>query len=117
LQDPPQSVRASTSLGSLAATIATPRRHAQSIHHWPPKRVSPHSIHRSAATDLLGTCADINTIRGWLCHVSLDTTNVYAEVDLQMKAKPLAKCDISKQSDPGKRWRDQPTLMEFLRSL
>jgi site-specific recombinase XerD len=26
----------------------------------------------------------INTIRSWLGHVSLDTTQVYAEVDLEM---------------------------------
>lgn len=33
---------------------------------------------------------DINTIRAWLEHVSLDTTNIYAEIDLEMKAKALA---------------------------
>src|SRR5438477_4615029 len=37
--------------------------------------------------------AYINTIRAWLGHVSIDTTNVYAEVDLEMKAKALAACD------------------------
>ncbi|MER8950410.1 hypothetical protein NKI23_31410 [Mesorhizobium sp. M0809] len=30
---------------------------------------------------------DINTVRGWLGHVSLETTNVYAEVDFETKAK------------------------------
>jgi len=33
---------------------------------------------------------DLNTIRAWLGHVSLDTTNVYAEIDLDMKSKALA---------------------------
>jgi hypothetical protein len=33
---------------------------------------------------------DINTIRAWLGHVSIDTTNIYAEVDLQRKAEVLA---------------------------
>ena len=33
---------------------------------------------------------DINTIRGWLGHVSIDTTNIYAEIDLEMKEKALA---------------------------
>jgi integrase/recombinase XerD len=37
---------------------------------------------------------DINTIRAWLGHVSLDTTHIYAEVDLEMKAKALALCDL-----------------------
>jgi len=34
------------------------------------------------------------TIRAWLCHVSLETTNIYAEADLEMKANALAHCDL-----------------------
>jgi len=59
---------------------------------------------------------DINTIRAWLGHVSLNTTNVYAEVDLKMKAEALAKCTVS----PPKRrtaWSDRPGLLDFLQSL
>src|SRR5437016_2741246 len=59
------------------------------------KRISPHSIRHTAAVHLLRAGVDINTIRAWLGHVSLDTTNVYAEIDLEMKAKALASCDIS----------------------
>jgi site-specific recombinase XerD len=81
------------------------------------KRASPHSIRHSTATHLLRAGVDINTIRGWLGHVSLDTTNVYAEIDLEMKAKALAKCELTPDRKPKKRWRDQPDLMEFLRSL
>jgi integrase/recombinase XerD len=29
--------------------------------------------------------------RSWLGHVSIDTTNIYAELDLEMKATALAK--------------------------
>ena len=81
------------------------------------KRVSPHSIRHSTATHLLRAGVDINTIRGWLGHVSLDTTNIYAEIDLEMKAKALAKCELTPDSKPKKPWRDQPDLMEFLRAL
>ena len=56
------------------------------------KRISPHTIRHSTATHLLRAGVDINTIRAWLGHVSLDTTNIYAEIDLEMKAKALAKC-------------------------
>jgi integrase/recombinase XerD len=50
---------------------------------------------------------DINTIRAWLGHVSLATTNIYAEVDLEMKAKALAACEVedSVKSLPGARTR------------
>jgi hypothetical protein len=59
---------------------------------------------------------DVNTIRAWLGHVSLATTNVYAEVDLEMKAKALAGCEVG-DPGPGKSWREDGGLMEFLRNL
>ena len=60
--------------------------------------------------------ADINTIRAWLGHVSLATTNIYAETDLEMKAKALALCEI-KGTRQATRWRDDAGLMAFLRGL
>ena len=81
------------------------------------KRVSPHSIRHTSATHLLRAGVEINTIRGWLGHVSLETTNIYAEVDLETKAKALAKCDVPDVEKVHRRWRDQPALMDFLRTL
>lgn len=80
------------------------------------KRVSPHTIRHTTATHLLRAGNDINTIRAWLGHVCLTTTNVYAEVDMEMKAKALATCEI-KEEKPKKPWREQKGLMDFLRSL
>lgn len=80
------------------------------------KRVSPHSIRHTTATHLLRAGVDINTIRAWLGHVSLDTTNIYAEADLEMKAKALAHCEVI-EPKPIKRWRENKDLMAFLRSL
>jgi site-specific recombinase XerD len=80
------------------------------------KRVSPHTIRHTTATHLLRAGVDINTIRAWLGHVCLSTTNVYAEVDLEMKTKALVKCEI-KDGKPKKRWRKNARLMEFLRTL
>ncbi len=81
------------------------------------KRVSPHSIRHTTATHLLRAGVDINTIRGWLGHVSLNTTNIYAEIDYEMKAKALAKCEPVSDSKTATHWRDQPDLMDFLRAL
>lgn len=81
------------------------------------KRVSPHSIRHTCASHLLRAGVDINTIRAWLGHVSLDTTNVYAEADLEMKAAALAHCEVKGRSKPGKRWRQDAGLMAFLKSL
>ena len=80
------------------------------------KRVSPHTIRHTTATHLLRAGVDINTIRAWLGHVSVVTTNVYAEVDLEMKAKALANCEVEGE-EPKKPWREDAGLMEFLRTL
>jgi integrase/recombinase XerD len=64
---------------------------------------------------------DINTIRAWLGHVSLETTNRYAEVDLEMKAKALAACAIIDNHRPhtssAAAERKPPDLMAFWASL
>jgi site-specific recombinase XerD len=70
------------------------------------KRISPHSVRHTTAVHLLRAGVDINTIRAWLGHVSLDTTHVYAEVDLEMKAKALARCDVP-QPGCAKPWRKE----------
>jgi site-specific recombinase XerD len=80
------------------------------------KRVSPHTIRHTTATHLLRAGVDINTIRAWLGHVSLNTTNIYAEVDLEMKAKALATCEVG-GNVPAMHWKEDVTLMRFLRSL
>jgi hypothetical protein len=80
------------------------------------KRVSPHTIRHTTATHLLRAGVDINTIRAWLGHVSLNTTNIYAEVDLEKKAKALATCEVY-GAVPSKHWKKDAALMQFLQSL
>ena len=80
------------------------------------KRVSPHTIRHTTAVHLLRAGVDINTIRAWLGHVSLDTTHIYAEVDMEMKAKALARVDITGLKAPRQR-RSLPSLMAFLKAL
>jgi integrase/recombinase XerD len=80
------------------------------------KRIGPHTMRHSCAVHLLRGGVDINTIRAWLGHVSLDTTHVYAEVDLEMKAKALAQCDLPSMG-LVKRWQQRPDMMAFLKAL
>lgn len=81
------------------------------------KRVSPHTIRHTTAVHLLRAGVDINTIRAWLGHVSLDTTHIYAEVDLEMKAKALASVDITDLPAALRPRPPLPSLMEFMRRL
>lgn len=80
------------------------------------KRVSPHTIRHTTATHLLQAGVDINTIRAWLGHVSVNTTNIYAEVDMEMKARALACCEIEASKTPT-HWKNDKDLMSFLENL
>ena len=81
------------------------------------KRVSPHTLRHTTAVFLLRAGVDINTIRAWLGHVSINTTQVYAELDLDMKAKALATCEIAGETTLTVHWSDDASLMAFLQSL
>ena len=75
------------------------------------------SSRHTTATHLLRAGVDINTVRAWLGHVSLDTTNIYAETDLETKARALATCEVTDANKSKRHWRDDPALMTFLRTL
>jgi len=81
------------------------------------KRVGPHTIRHTTAVHLLRAGVDINTIRAWLGHASIDTTNIYAEIDLEMKARALAKCDVGEAARQDSHGIQDRGLMAFLRSL
>lgn len=81
------------------------------------KVVGPHVIRHSTASHLLRSGVDINTIRGWLGHVSLDTTNIYAEIDLETKARALAACTIEDEHVRRRSSQKRPSLMQFLHRL
>ena len=84
------------------------------------KRVSPHTIRHTTAVHLLRAGVDINTIRAWLGHAQLETTNRYVQVDLEMKARALASCAIEgddEEDRPQRSPRDDPELMKFLSAL
>lgn len=83
------------------------------------KRVSPHVIRHSTAMHLLRSGVDINTIRAWLGHASLQTTHIYAESDLEMKAKALAACSppVANHKKPTRTLKPSAAILQFLRSL
>lgn len=99
------------------------RRHAAS---WDttgpqPRRVSPHLFRHTAATHLLDSGVEVNVIRGWLGHVSLDTTNRYAELTLRAKREALGACELDSRTSavprPRAVWKDDKTLLTWLNSL
>jgi site-specific recombinase XerD len=86
-----------------------------------PKHVSPHLFRHTAAVHLLESGVEVNVIRGWLGHVSLETTNRYAEITAQLKEKALRVCELpweTSAASPRKAgWKDDQELLAWLKSL
>ena len=80
------------------------------------RTITPHVIRHTTACHLVLAGVDINTIRAWLGHVSISTTNIYAEIDLTLKANAVALCEVGQQR-PGRSWKEDKDLMAFLKSL
>jgi len=101
------------------------RRHARTL-ETPPvqgrRRISPHVFRHTTAVHLLEAGVEINVIRGWLGHVSLDTTNRYAEINTAAKEAALRVCEppatAASAAFPQKPvWRTDESLLAWLNSL
>jgi len=79
------------------------------------KKITPHVLRHTTACHMVFADVDINTVRAWLGHSSIDTTNIYAEINLKMKAEAMALCDVP-EPDPGRPWKEDTDLMAFLKS-
>jgi site-specific recombinase XerD len=85
-----------------------------------PRRITPHVFRHSTAVHLLEAGVEVNVIRGWLGHVSLDTTNRYAEITLRMKEEALKLCEpdeASRGRHAQPTWQNDDELMHWLTSL
>ena len=82
-----------------------------------PERISPHCMRHSRAVSLLRAGVDLIYIRDLLGHVSVQTTEIYARVDGEMKRKALEKAAGTIGSNQLPAWQKYKTLLEWLRSL
>jgi len=85
-----------------------------------PRRITPHVFRHTTAVHLLEAGVEVNVIRGWLGHVSLDTTNRYAEITVRMKEEALGLCDPPSSAGhrpDRRRWHGNADLMQWLASL
>ncbi len=82
--------------------------------------ITPHSFRHTIAMHLLESEVDVNVIRAWLGHVSLETTDRYAEINISMKEKALSKCDLTPSGAKHRTkviWRDDTKLLDWLQAL
>lgn len=87
------------------------------------RHISPHVFRHATAVSLLESGVEVNVIRAWLGHTSVETTNRYAEISLRMKQAATQICEPPITSNGSaalsKRavWRDDKSLLDWLNSL
>ena len=80
------------------------------------KRLHPHSMRHSTAIALLKAGVTLSTISHFLGHASLNTTNRYLKVDLEMKRKAIARVKpVPRQLRTP--WSKDHTILDWLESL
>ncbi len=82
------------------------------------KRLHPHSMRHSTAVYLLKSGVDLVTVSQWLGHASINTTNRYATIDMEMKREAIAKAEPPYEHPqmPGS-WRTDSSILAWLESL
>jgi site-specific recombinase XerD len=99
------------------------RRHSQHLRNGSTDQhlVTPHVLRHTTAVHLLESGAEINVVRGWLGHASLETTNIYAEITVKTKQAALARCEVpletSEEYQREPVWRNDENLLHWLESL
>ena len=82
------------------------------------KRLHPHSMRHSTAVHMLKSGVDLVTISHWLGHASINTTNRYASVDLEMKREAISKInDLDMAPPPTAIWQNDRSILEWLEAL
>ena len=82
-----------------------------------PKTISPHCLRHSRAVHWLQAGVDLIYIRDLLGHVSVQTSEIYARVDGEMKRKALEKASSYAFADEIPSWQKDKPLMEWLKEL
>jgi len=81
------------------------------------KRITPHVFRRTTAVQLVAAGVDVTVIRSWMGHAHLDTTNYYAEANLETKRKALEQVDAKLRPTKPPRWNRDADLLTWLDSL
>lgn len=83
------------------------------------RKVSPHTWRHTTAMHLLQSNVDLNMIRSWLGHASIETTNTYIEIDLEMKRKTLQAAEklLPAKTKGGPSWQRNRDILSWLSTL
>lgn len=82
-----------------------------------PDKVTPHTLRHTKAMHLLQAGNPAIVIRDILGHAHIQTTEIYARADLDMKRQALEKAGQAVPAVESKSWQRQPDLLRWLQSL
>ena len=82
-----------------------------------PDKLLPHCFRHSKAMHLLQSDVNLVYIRDFLGHVDIQTTEIYARIDGEMKRKALEKSINGIVSDKMPEWQSNVGLMNWLKNL
>lgn len=82
-----------------------------------PAKLSPHGFRHSKAIHLLQSGVNLIYIRDFLGHVDVQTTEIYARIDGEMKRKALEKNSENAISGKMPEWNKNAELMNWLKNL
>lgn len=81
------------------------------------KNISPHAFRHAAAVHLVAAGVDVTVIRSWLGHASLETTNHYAQANLDTKREALQRLSRTFAGKRPPRWHRDADVLAWLESL
>ncbi len=82
-----------------------------------PEKLSPHCFRHSKAVHLLQSGVNLIYIRDFLGHVDIQTTEIYARIDGEMKRKALEKSTNKIVSEKLPEWQRDSGLLNWLKKL
>jgi site-specific recombinase XerD len=98
----------------LRKYVKAAARHLRSIDR---KRITPHVFRHTTAVRLVAAGVDSTVIQSWLGHAHLDTTNWYAQANLETKRKALEQVDPKLSNSKPPKWKRDADLLAWLDSL
>ena len=92
---------------------------AQSCPSLLTRKVGPHTFRHTTAMHLLQKGSDLNMIRSWLGHSSIETTHRYVEIDLDMKRRTLSSSEhlLPASNQKGSSWNRDQGILTWLANL
>ena len=81
------------------------------------QRVSPHTFRHTKGMHLLQSGVSLEIIRDFLGHEGVNTTQIYARANLEMKRKALQRVTSDTAFPDVSSWQRDQTMLEWLRQL